>query len=124
MYVKDIPKDFWDYSIVPPINHYSIVIVASKKGDPSHPPELRGSGSLIKYDGKHFILTAQHVIEHLKPYPFISFVFGEEIYRTMHKSSLFTYYEIAKPISDMEGPDVGLISLNPSINAVIATAKN
>ncbi len=111
MYVKDIPREFWEDSIVPPINHHSIAILASKTGNPSDPPELRGSGSLVQYNDMYFILTAQHVIKHLKPYPFISFVFGEEIYRMMHKSSLFTYYEVATPLSDVDGPDVGLISI-------------
>ncbi len=33
----------------------------------------------------------------------------------MHKSSLFTYYEIATPISDLDGPDVGLISIPENV---------
>lgn len=95
---------------------------------PGQAPELLGSGTLVVIGGKRVVLTASHVITHIKgevpQEGRLGLLLVPSLPRITIAMASVDCRSIAKGKSDPEGPDLGAIILSTEVAASIAAKKS
>lgn len=90
---------------------------------PEPDAEIAGSGTLVKVNDVHAILTADHVIEHLPRSGEVGLVCPSRISTRLHRvilqMELVTRVRVARGATPSKGPDLGLLILPREIVATL-----
>jgi len=102
---------------------YSIGFVKLKETDSSMDGELGGSGTLVSINGRHAILTADHVLENLPDSGDIGLIlptrFEAKLHRVTLDMALAQKIKIARGSVESEGPDLGVLLIpTPTVNTI------
>jgi hypothetical protein len=99
------------------ISQYFIGLANINKHEKGADATLAGSGTLVMANGRHAVLTADHVLDNLNRRGFIGLIlptaFGPRFHNKMIDAALVERISIGKASYDADGPDLGLIMLSP-----------
>ncbi len=108
------------------ITDYAIGFVALGESESGEKGELGGSGTLVQIDGARGILTAYHVVDHLRARQEIGLILPTRseptLHRMMLKSETVCWLPIAYGDRSSEGPDLGFLLL-PQVDAGALSAR-
>ncbi len=121
--ITDLPQSFFD-DVGQMLHHYSIGFYRIGGSGPDEDIILLGSGTLVKIDQIHAILTAHHVVEILPASGKLGVLTTLKMHRKTIDTEGIKYLKIARGTTDSEGPDIGAIVLPPSIAAALAAEKS
>lgn len=85
---------------------------------------LLGSGTLVRIDQVHAILTAHHVVEILPTDGTLGVLTTPHPHRKAIDTQGIEYLKISRGTVDADGPDIGAIVLSPSAAATLAAEKS
>lgn len=123
MRITDIPMDFYNDATRQIIN-FGIGIVKVAESDRGEDAILIGSGTLVNFNGRHFILTAQHVIDALPTKGNIGFVISEKLHKYVLNAQNLSTIKIDRGNNPESGPDLGLINLPQPDTGTIKAYKS
>lgn len=96
---------------------FSIGLVKLHGSDLVHNARLGGSGTLVQIDGTYGILTACHVLDHLKGEEAIGLILVNTVRPFLHRvtvrSERMRWVRIACSDKEGDGPDLGILLLSP-----------
>jgi hypothetical protein len=119
--VDDLPPTFND-DISRFIAHYTIAFVGS--APPGDDPPLLGTGVLVEVEGRHAILTAQHVLPALPRTGRLGVLLGPTNHVETVDTAGLHFLDIAKAKVEADGPDLGaVVMLKGSVAATVGAKK-
>lgn len=114
-------------SAVLTLNDYSIGFVLPKTGRDVLDAELGGSGTLVSIDEVHGILTARHVIEHLRKSDQIGLVLpspGTNPYNNVFRTDECSDLSFCCQGWPADGPDLGILIPSPPVLSSLRAKKS
>jgi len=104
---------------------YSIGFVKLNEGESSIDGELGGSGTLVSINGRHAILTADHVLENLPNSGDVGLIlptrYGAQLHRVTLDMVLAQKVRVARGTIRSDGPDIGVLLIPaPVVNTIKA----
>jgi hypothetical protein len=107
---------------------YSIGFVKIEEKQDPIDAKLGGSGTLVLVEGKHAILTADHVLDHLPNSGKVGLVlptrFGAQLHRVTVDMTLAQKVRIARGHVESEGPDLGTLLIPTDVVGTIKSIKS
>lgn len=110
------------------ISHYSIGLVKLKAGEDIEDAEVGGSGTLVQLGDTFAVLTACHVVDHLRRAAVFGLLLanvGEPLpQRILLRSEAVEWRRIARGVNEADGPDLGLLLLSAVDAASLRARKS